>query len=106
MKIYTIVFTDCLTRASILDYVDQAFVRFINTCGKPSLCISDADSSFKAISRDYKLADVEWINKFDKSKELQELKNEFNIEFWFNTPNFPELQSLVERKTNPLFIPC
>ena len=62
-----------------------------------TLYISDADSSFKAISRNYKLEDVEWINKFDRSKELQELKNEFNIEFRFNTPSSLELQSLVER---------
>ena len=72
-------------------------MRFINTCGKPSLCISDADSSFKAVSRDYKLSDIEWINGFSKSKEFKELRNEFNIEFKFNTPNSPELQSLVER---------
>ena len=72
VKMYIISFADCLTRAIILNYVDrksylsvkQAFVRFNNTCDKPSLCISDADSSSKAISRDNKLAEVELINKF------------------------------------------
>ena len=67
IKIYVIVFTCCLTRATVLDYVErksyeaikEAFVRFINTCGTPSLCISDADSSFKAISRDYKLSEID-----------------------------------------------
>ena len=67
IKLYIIVFTDCLTRASILDYVDRksyasvkdAFVRFINTCGKPNLVISDSDSAFKAMSRDYKVSEIQ-----------------------------------------------
>ena len=72
--------------------VKEAFVRFINTCGKPSLVISDSDSAFKAMSRDYKLSELQWINRFDRSRELQELKKEFNIKFQFNTANSPQLQ--------------
>lgn len=105
IKIYLIVFTCCHTRATILDYAEKksyallkdSFVMFINICGRSSLIISDADSSFKAVPRVYRLKDIQWLHRFNQSKEFHELKNEFNNEFKFNIPNGPQLQNLVER---------
>ena len=105
VKAYVIVFTCAMTRHSTLDTIENksyeavknSFVRFINRWGTPSLCISDCDSSFKALSRDYVLEDIKWLDGLDKSDEFRSLELNYNIEFRFNTPNSPQLQSLVER---------
>ena len=77
--------------------VKNSFVRFINRWGNPSMCISDSDPSFKALSRDYKLEDLLWIKGFGNSSAIKFLENTYDINFKFNTLNSPNLQGLVER---------
>ena len=100
-----VVFTCVLTRHSTLDIIENksyeavknSFVRFINRRDTPSLCISDADSSFKALSRDYVLEDIKWLDGFDKSEEFKFLERSYIIEFRFNTPKFTTT-TVISRK--------
>ena len=87
VKVYVIVFTCALTRHATLDIIENksyeavknSFVRFINRWGTPSLCISDADSIFKALARDYVLEDIKWLDGLDTSEEFKDLGRYYNI---------------------------
>ena len=57
-------------------------MRFIAQYGTPSLCISDGDKSFVALSRDKQ--GLQLSGEFANSQERMQLEREYGMRFKFN----------------------